>query len=321
MTAIRQFDGLGAVDLPATQPLHLAVGMFDGLHRGHQAVIQAARDGASREGGTAAVLTFWPHPSVLLRPANATRMIMDPAAKARVLAGLGVTAVITEAFTPEFAGLAAEEFVPRLKRALPGLAAIYVGENWRFGRGRLGDLNLLKAEGQCHRVAVTGVARVRAGDEPISSTRIRGAIEAGDMGSANALLGYAHFATGRVVEGRGLGRKLGFPTLNLDWAPELEPRHGVYVVAVRGAKTTRAIPGVANYGVRPTVESAGRAQLEVHLLGECPFTTGDKLTVDLLHFLRAEQKFSGVEALRTQIAADRLAAEQWHAVNGRKNTA
>jgi riboflavin kinase/FMN adenylyltransferase len=319
--AIRQFDGLDAVDLPATQPLHLAVGMFDVLHRGHQAVIQAARDGAKRDQGLAAVLTFWPHPSVLLRPANATRMIMNPAGKARVLAELGVTAFITEGFTPEFAGLAAEEFVPRLKAALPGLAAIYVGENWRFGRGRLGNLALLQAEGKTHRVAVIGVPRVRDGDEPISSTRIRRAIEEGKVDAANALLGYPHFATGRVIGGRGLGRKLGFPTLNLDWAPELEPRHGVYVVTVRGAKSATTFPGVANFGVRPTVESGGRAQLEVQVLGDCPFTTGDELTVDLLHFLRGEQKFLGVEALRAQIESDRNAAGQWHAAHGHKNTA
>src|SRR5205807_2827416 len=124
-----QFDGLEQAAFPA-RPVHLAIGMFDGVHLGHRAVIEAAVQSARRSGGVAAVLTFWPHPSALFRPEEPTRLIMDSATKARVLGNLGVDAVITEPFTPEYARIEAEEFIPRLKTQLPRLATIYVGENW-----------------------------------------------------------------------------------------------------------------------------------------------------------------------------------------------
>jgi riboflavin kinase/FMN adenylyltransferase len=129
-------------------PLHLAIGMFDGVHLGHRAVIEAAVQSARSSGGLAVVLTFFPHPSALFRPENPTRLIMPPAAKARVLFQLGVDAVIEQPFTLEFARIAAEEFLPHLRQTLPTLSRVYVGENWRFGRGRRGDVPLLVAEGR-----------------------------------------------------------------------------------------------------------------------------------------------------------------------------
>jgi riboflavin kinase/FMN adenylyltransferase len=304
---IAQFNGLENAVLPSA-PLHLAIGMFDGVHLGHRAVIEAAVQSARRSGGTAAVLTFAPHPSTLFRPDQPTRLIMDSGMKARMLHRLGVEVMITQPFTPEFAQVAADDFLPWLKLRAPQLAAVYVGENFRFGRGRKGDIALLVAEGRKHGLAIFSAPRVNFDGEPISSTRIRGLLETGDVASANALLGYTYFAEGPVVHGKHLGRTIGFPTLNLGWAPDLRPRYGVYVVRVAGAKSVEALPGVANYGLRPTVEQSVEPRLEVHLLGESPFVAGDHVTVKWLRFLRPEMKFAGVDELRAQIAVDRTAA-------------
>lgn len=308
MPAIAQFEGAENATLPRG-PLHLAVGMFDGVHRGHRAVIEPAVRAARSTGGVAAVLTFWPHPSALFRPKDPTRLIQNPAAKARVLESLGVDAVITQPFTPEFAAVPAEEFVAWLKRRLGALEAIYVGENFRFGRARKGDVAMLQATAPAEAVQVASAPRVMMDGGPISSTRVRSLIESGAIEAANALLGYAYFAEGVATGGKRLGRTIGFPTLNLPWAPELRPKFGVYAVRVRGGEKSGVANGVANYGLRPTVESAAtEPRIETHVLGECPWTEGDRITVEWLKFLRPEMKFGGVEELRAQIARDRDAA-------------
>ncbi|MEO6001541.1 MAG: riboflavin biosynthesis protein RibF [Opitutus sp.] len=308
MSLPREFEGLDHVVLPR-KPLHLAIGIFDGVHLGHRAVIEAAVHSARCNLGTAAVLTFAPHPSVVLRPDQPTRMIMDRPAKARLLGELGIDAVITQPFTPEFAQTSAEEFLPWLKARLPQLAAVYVGENWRFGRGRGGDIAFLVAEGKKHGITVFSAPRVNLNGEPINSSRIRTLIETGDMAGANRLLGYVYFAEGVIASGKRLGRTLGFPTLNLVWSPDLRPRFGVYVVRVSGAKSAQALRGVANYGLRPTVEQSTEPRLETHVLDDCPYTAGDTISVEWLHFLRPEKKFAGVDELRGQIARDLVEAK------------
>lgn len=307
-----QFDGLDLAVLP-TRPLHLAIGIFDGVHLGHRAVIEAAVHSAHRSQGKSAVLTFAPHPSVVLRPEQPTRMLMGQEAKAYLLGSLGVEVVITQPFTPEFARITAEEFIPLLKQHLPQLVAIYVGENWQFGRGRGGNIALLVGEGKKHGMAVFSAPRVNLNGEPISSSRIRSAVESGEIAAANTMLGYVYFAQGVVLPGKKLGRTLGFPTLNLAWSPDLRPRFGVYAVRVSGSKTAEPLRGVANYGLRPTVEQTTEPRLEIHVLDACPFDAGDEIKVEWLRFLRPEQKFSGVEELRAQIARDRADAESYFA--------
>lgn len=290
----------------APHPLHLAIGMFDGVHRGHRAVISAAVEAARRSGGLSAVLTFWPHPSALFRPDNPTLLMQDAPTKVRVLQTLGLDAVITETFTTELAGIAAAEFLPWLKARLPGLRAIYVGENFRFGRGRLGDVALMAASAQAHGLSVFSAPRVCVDGEPISSTRIRELLVAGDIAVANELLGYTYSSEGVVAPGKQLGRTIGFPTLNVAWAPGLRPRYGVYAVKVGGAESAARLPAVANFGLRPTVEQATEPRLEVHVLGACPFGAGDQVTVEWLRFVRPEMKFSSVLELRAQIEKDRM---------------
>lgn len=306
MSAVRQFDGLAAVALPA-RPVHLAIGMFDGVHLGHQSVVEAAVHSARRRAGLAGVLTFWPHPSAVLRPESPARLLMTPELKRRVLAGLGIDFLVEERFTPDYARTTAADFVTRLKRGLPGLEAVYVGENWRFGRGREGDVSVLIAEARAAGFAVFSAPRLNHNGAPVSSSRIRELVAAGEIEQANELLGYSYFSTATVEPGRKLGRTLGFPTLNLPWEPSLAPRFGVYAVAVTGPDG-RKEPGVANYGVRPTVETGARPQLEVHILGETRLSYGDAVTVQWLRFLRPERKFAGLDELKAQIARDREAA-------------
>jgi riboflavin kinase/FMN adenylyltransferase len=198
-----------------------------------------------------------------------------------------------------------------LKQRLPHLAAIHVGENFRFGRGRTGDVAVLVAAGVRHGVRVFSVPRVTRDGGAISSTRIRALLEAGDIAAANALLGYAYFAHGFVTPGKRLGRTIGFPTLNVAWVPQLRPRFGVYAVHVFSPDTGNAkpLPAVANYGVRPTVELATEPCLEIHVLGACPFAEGDHVKAEWLEFLRPESKFANLDELRAQIARDRVQAE------------
>lgn len=290
------------------RPLHLAIGMFDGVHLGHRAVVEAAVQSARRTGGVAAVLTFSPHPSALFRPENPTPMITDVPTKVAMLGALGVEAVIVEPFTPEYARIEAEAFLPHLRGQLPQLAAVYVGENWRFGRGRRGDVNLLIAEARRSGVTVFSAPRVNFDGEPISSTRIRGLLATGEIGLVNTLLGHTYAARGIIRPGKRLGRTIGFPTLNLAWSPELRPRFGVYAVRVLGVKSVEALRGVANYGVRPTVEQTLEPRLEIHVFGECPYGDGDEISVEWVRFLRPETKFQSLDELREQIGRDVLAA-------------
>lgn len=309
MQALRQFTGVEAAQL-SPGPLHLAVGMFDGVHLGHRAVIQPAVAAARREQGNAGVLTFAPHPSALFRPENPTRLIQPLAAKAEALAALGVDALITQPFTAQFAALPAEAFLGWLKQHLPGLAAVYVGENFRFGCGRRGDAALLEKSGPEAGVRVVIVPGLTVGAERVSSTRIRAHLAAGEIEAANALLGRPYRSSGVVQAGKRLGRTIGVPTLNLHWSPDLRPRFGVYAVRVMGTKSERALDAVANYGLRPTVEESVEPKLEAHVLGDCPYDAGDVVSVDWLRFLRPEQTFAGLAALRAQIEADKQAARE-----------
>ncbi|MGF1452647.1 MAG: riboflavin biosynthesis protein RibF [Opitutales bacterium] len=308
---------------PAT---HLAVGMFDGVHLGHQAVIEAAGHQARRDGGKAGVLTFAPHPSRLFRPDAPTLLIQPLDEKLRRLAALGLDFTVVQPFDRDFAAVPAPDFPGMLKNALPELSGVYIGENFRFGRGRQGDVETLIEGFRPLGVDVVSAARLRQNGEPISSTRIRESLRAGDLSSANRLLGYPYTSTGEVIGGRRLGRTIGFPTLNLAWEPELRPAFGVYAVRFRRLPdrspgdgqatllTDGLRRGVANYGFRPTVEaesSEARPLLEIHSLDPADdLGPGDTLETHWLSYLRAEQRFASLDDLKAQIAHDVAAAEQ-----------
>ena len=299
-------DSFEGLDLGA-KALHLAIGMFDGVHLGHQAVIEAAVRSA-RSGGISGVLTFWPHPSRLLNPDNPTPQIMMPKIKNRVLRDLGVQIVIQECFTRNLAETEAEDFLPRLKKALPTLESIYIGENYRFGKGRRGDVSLLVSQAKELAVGVYSAQRIKRNGRDISSTRIRKKLQEGRIKQVNALLGYTYFSQGLVESGMGRGSKLGFPTLNLAWNPELRPAYGVYAVEVISENTAQVCPGVANYGVRPTFSDQKIPILEIHLFNETDLSVGKVIEVHWKSFLRAEKRFSDSEALKSQVSRDKVQA-------------
>jgi riboflavin kinase / FMN adenylyltransferase len=301
---MRQFDALDRVVLPGT-PVHLAIGIFDGVHRGHRKVIGSALAGARADGGLAGVLTFWPHPATVLRPEPATPLVLTREHKRSLLERLGIDFFVEHPFTPEFATTSARSFVTQLKRALPQLRQVYVGENFRFGREREGDVAAFTAAAREEDFVVRAEPRLQDGGETISSSRLRALLAEGEVEAAQRLLGYTYHVVGRVEQGRQLGRTLGFPTLNVRWVPNLRPRYGVYAVRV-GARADTAVPAVANFGVRPTVDgTTGEPQLEVHVLGNTALHYGDTITVWWLKFLRPEIRFSGLDALRAQVEIDR----------------
>ncbi|MDP0500946.1 MAG: riboflavin biosynthesis protein RibF [Verrucomicrobiota bacterium JB022] len=327
---MQRYDSIGgAMELPAAEidvapqvplerlrqkPLSLAVGMFDGVHRGHMAVIQGALETAKRQGGVPGVLTFWPHPSRLFRPQDPTRMLQPVAQKRARLYRAGIEFIIWKAFDNAFAAIPAEDFVALVLKSVPGLKSLHVGSNFRFGKGRLGDAELLAETGKAHGVEVVITPRLQYDDAAISSSRIRDCLERGDMKTVNELLGYSYRSQSALQPGRRLGRMIGFPTLNLPWAPELTPRLGVYIVASRRPGESAWRPAVANYGVRPTVENAPvEPILEVHLLDgeDVDYVAGEELEVAWHRYLRPEKKFDGLDALKTQIEADCHAARAW----------
>lgn len=313
MIAHRDIDGLR--DVPG--PVHLAIGVFDGVHLGHQAVIGAALASARESGGTACVVTFDPHPARVLAPASAPRLLTATAHKLSLLAGLGIGQAVIIGFDREFAEMPAERFVRRLHESSDRLRRICVGADWRFGNRCQGDVDLLESLGKELGFAVTGVPTVKVGGFVASSTRIREAVAGGDFAVAERLLGRPYTVLGTVVEGRRLGRTLGFPTANLRVHNEQLPPTGVYAVRVHRAvdsavfvePTDHFWGGVANLGYRPTVEIDGlRRQLEVHLFDYAGDLYGAELEVEFRAFLRPERAFDGLEALRAQIAADADAA-------------
>lgn len=284
-------------------PVQLAIGFFDGVHLGHQEVIRAATAAAQEQGGSAVVMTFDPHPARVLRPESAPRLLTSTAHKAMILSHLGVERLLILPFDAELASLAPAEFVHRLVAAAKPLAGITVGEAWAFGCNRSGNIGTLRDLARECGFTVRGIPPVIVGGEPVSSTRVRLAVERGDFAAAERLLGRRYSVFGTVVHGRQLGRTLGFPTANLALEAEQLPPIGVY--AVRVDTGTQLLEGVANLGWRPTVEEgASVRQLEVHLFDFDGDLYGRTLDVRFEERLRDERKMESLDALKAQIARD-----------------
>jgi riboflavin kinase/FMN adenylyltransferase len=293
-------------------PLHLAIGMFDGLHLGHRAVIEEARASQAERGGSVVVVTFDPHPVEVLAPDQAPRLLTDTPHKLLILAReFAVGQVLLVRFDPAFARLTGEEFVKSLLAAAPasGIARICVGNEWRFGRGRSGDVALLERLGREHGFEVSGIGLVEIDGQRVSSTRVREAVAAGDFVTAASLLGRPYRVHGIVAKGRQLGRTIGFPTANLSVHREQLPPSGVYAVRVAGAGDSWN--GVANLGLRPTVDGSGdELKLESHLFGLDHEIYGEGLEVEFVAKLREELKFANLEELRRQITLDAAEARR-----------
>jgi riboflavin kinase/FMN adenylyltransferase len=295
-------------DLPALgEPLHLALGVFDGVHVGHQAVIARAVEAAAREGGLAGLLTFDPHPIRVIAPNKAPASLLETLDhKARVVADLGVQLFIPLHFDGEFAKMEAAEFLEKLMAA--PVRTIAVGEDWRFGHNRSGDVPFLEKEAAARGFTLEAVPPVMHDGDRVSSTRIRQAIRDGNLDDAEMMLGRPYTVTGTVVEGNQLGRTIDFPTANLATGEAQLPPDGVW--AVRAVLPDgRRLNGVANLGLRPTVGGTRRA-LEVHLFDFSADLYGQELEVRFIHHLREEIKFPSLDSLRIQIQRDADSARE-----------
>jgi riboflavin kinase/FMN adenylyltransferase len=293
-------------DLPGLGvPLHLALGVFDGVHLGHQAVIARAVEAAAREGGMAGLLTFDPHPIRVIAPNKAPKSLLETLDhKARVVADLGLQLFIPLHFDREFAKMEAAEFIGKLMAA--PVRTIAVGEDWRFGHNRSGDVPFLEKQAARRGFKLEAVPPVMHDGDRISSTRIRQAIRDGNLEDAEQMLGRPYSVTGTVVEGRKLGRTIGFPTANLTTGGTQLPPDGVWAVRALLPDGVR-LDGIANLGLRPTVGGTTRS-LEVHLFDFNRDLYGQELEIRFLGHLRGEIKFPSFDALRLQIQQDAKAA-------------
>ncbi len=282
----------------------LTIGLFDGVHKGHQAVIRKLTAGAHSVGAPAVVLTFHPHPAAVLRGRSGQIYLTSPDERADLLGKLGVDVVVTQAFTRSLANQTAREYVERLTQAL-GLRHLLIGHDFALGRNREGDLPALQRLGKEYGFTVNVVRPALIGEQIVSSSRIRAAlIEEGDVRAARHLLGRPYGVLGAVVSGDGRGRTIGIPTANLDIPLDrILPRVGVYACQVCLDGDQR--PAVANIGLRPTF-TGGEAvpRLEVHLLDYAGDLYGRTVQVDFVARLRDEQRFATIEMLVAQIQAD-----------------
>lgn len=286
-------------------PLHLALGVFDGVHIGHRAVIESAVAAARRDGGAAGVLTFDPHPIRVLAPEVAPRRILASLGHKKDLLGrLGVEVFVVIPFTAEFAQVEADDFLEQMRESGADLRTLAMGEDWKFGHRRAGGVGLLREFGRRHGIDVVAAGAVMHDGERVSSTRIRQAIRDGNLAAASAMLGRDYTVLGTVVAGRKLGRKMGFPTANLRVHNEQLPPNGVWAVEVTLAGGSRH-RGAGNLGVRPTVETGeARRMLEIHLLDFQGDLYGSDVEVRFLRRVRDEREFASLDELKAQIGRD-----------------
>ena len=284
-------------------PLFLAIGVFDGVHRGHQAVISTSTRHAHSADGTPVVVTFDPHPARILRPEEAPHLLTATQHKIALIRALGVGHLLVVKFDKNFAATSPENFVEQLVQNSKPLREICVGHEWSFGKNRAGNLDLLQKLGARFDFNVVGIPPVKVNGTVVSSTAIRHAVEAGEFAEAAGMLGREYTILGTVSGGEKLGKKIGFPTANLSAHSEQFPPDGVYFAEawLDGV----LLHGVVNLGFRPTVSSGQPERiLEIHLLDFDQDIYEKDLEIRFVRYLRPEKKFESVDALVRQIEID-----------------
>jgi riboflavin kinase/FMN adenylyltransferase len=324
MKIIHTFEELAAIQ----RPVSLAIGVFDGVHLGHQRVIGQARDDARQHNAASVVLTFDPHPARILRPEQAPPLLTSTGHKLRIIETLGVDACLVLPFDKQFASITATAFLELLVANTHRLREICVGTRFRFGHDRTGDIRLIEQFAAVHGFNPREIKSVKAGDDSISSTAIRDHIRHGNLDRAAAMLGRPYSILGTVEKGDGIGHQLGYPTANLNPHSEAFPPDGVYAAHIRiverasrpliptangrdARSTTQTYAGVLNLGRRPTFEGRSHNRvLEVHIFDFDQQIYGEEIEVIFHTKLRGEQKFSSVDELKKQIVADIAAARR-----------
>jgi len=284
-----------------SQPV-LALGNFDGVHRGHRKILERVRRVAGERGATSVVMTFDPHPPRVVRPDKAPPLLMTKAQKLEAVAEAGVHGAAIVRFTPELSHWDPETFVRTVLVDWLHVGEVWVGANFLFGHDRSGNFSMLRVLGSRYGFKAEKIDPVRYKDFVVSSTRIRRLVSEGRVDEAGALLGHQYFVDGSVMRGDQRGRTLGFPTANLCTENELLPPHGVYATTARVGEVVHA--SVTNVGTRPTVDSSGRTVVETHIFDFDRDLYNQPVRVGFVQRLRDERTFDSLDSLRAQIDAD-----------------
>jgi riboflavin kinase/FMN adenylyltransferase len=293
----------------------VTIGNFDGLHVGHQCIMETVRERAGSLGCQSLVFTFEPHPRKVIRPDASTPLLATLEQKLALLEAAGVDAVVVEDFTREFARYDAAGFVREVVHGRLDPREVYVGYDFHFGRDREGSRKTLAQLGPELGFSVTVIPEVTVGDESVNSTRIRALLSGGDVAGADRLLGRPYAVIGRVAKGDQRGRTIGFPTLNLDPENEVLPSEGVYATRVRFLDEGQPEAGarfgaVTNVGRRPTFKTSDPVLAESHLFDFSEEAYGRRIELSFVDHIRGEKKFSGPDALVEQIRADAAEARR-----------
>lgn len=290
----------------SSQPVVLAIGVFDGVHIGHQKLIAQALARAKEIGGEVTVMTFDPHPAHVLRPQTKLPLVMSLEHRLRLLADLGVARCVVVHFTKRFSNISPENFIQRylLKAIRP--REVFVGEEFCFGKGRQGDMTFFKRQGEKHGFVVNAVSPVPGDHGKVGSSFIRTLIAEGDLKKATKFLSRPPSIMGTVVKGESRGKTLGFPTANMTPKNQVIPPKGVYAVYVHIGR--RRYPGMANIGVRPSFSKTQALNIETHIFDFTQTLYGKTIIVDFIRKIREEKTFSSPQALSSQLQSDRLAA-------------
>ena len=291
------------------RPICLAVGFFDGVHLGHQNVLRHTIEHARKIGGEAWAMTFDPHPLKVLNPEAAPRMLTTSLHKLQLMRHFGLDGCLLIPFNRNFASIPASAFLKKLEKDIPSLAAIFMGHDWRFGHKGQGDHQLLSEWAKCHPgLTIHQITAVQRGGQAISSTRIRNTVGAGKLTESTTLLGRPYSILGTVRKGNQIGRKIGYPTANLDPGNEAHPPTGIYAIqAITGGK---AFPGMVNFGFHPTISPVKKPLVEVHLFDTRQNLYGRRIEVFFLRKLRDEKKFTNLDSLIQQIRKDEINARR-----------
>jgi riboflavin kinase/FMN adenylyltransferase len=300
---MRISHGLHPSGSPASAPHAVTIGNFDGLHRGHQAMLARLKEAAAQRGLPSCVLTFEPHPREFFNPAQAPARLSSLREKSELIRAACIDRLHVCRFNKSFSSLSPAEFIERVLINTLGTRWLLVGDDFRFGAGRAGDFALLKEAGAQLGFEVESLPTVSVENKRASSTAVREALAAGDMQHARELLGRPYSISGHVMHGDKLGRQIGFPTANIQLQHNRPPLSGIFAVEVYGLNGA-PLQGVASLGTRPTVHENGRPTLEVFIFNFRDDLYGQRLHVDFLKKLRDEEKYPDLDSLIAQINRD-----------------
>lgn len=301
---------LRVISAQARTPVALTIGNFDGIHRGHQAMLKRLSSAARSLGIASCVMTFEPHPREFFAPDQAPTRLTSLREKLELLACLGVDRVQVVRFSYDFARVSAEDFISRILHRSLAVRWLLVGDDFRFGARRAGDFRMLQEAAPKYGFEVEAMPSVSVDGMRVSSTAIREALAAGNLALASRLLGRPYSISGRVIAGNKLGKKLGFPTANIQMKHNRPPLTGIFAVQVEGLPAG-PLPGVASLGVRPTILEGGKPTLEVHLFDFDQDIYRRHLRVVFLHKLRDEEKYPDLGTLARRIAQDVEEAKEY----------